>query len=68
MQINLWEMVNRHSYGKGAIMKTNTVKDIKSAECNIEPCECIHCGESSVIFHQYIGDGKCEDCGEWQEE
>lgn len=52
-------------------MKTNnvaTVKDIKKAEFNIEPCRCIHCGKDSVIYHQYIGDGICEECGEWQKE
>ena len=29
-----------------------------------EPCG--HCGESLVIYHQYIGDGRCEGCGEWR--
>lgn len=43
-----------------------TVADIVNAECNLEPCKCIHCDSMAVIFHQYIGDGKCEDCGEWQ--
>lgn len=51
-------------------MKTNiaTVKDIKKAEFNIEPCRCNHCGKNAVIYHQYIGDGNCEECGQWQEE
>jgi len=29
---------------------------------------CVHCEEQTVVYHQYIGDGCCESCGEWQEE
>ena len=28
---------------------------------------CIYCDEYTVIYHQYIEDGCCESCGEWQE-
>lgn len=31
-----------------------------------EPCP--HCGKTLLIYHQYIGDAKCEGCGEWQDE
>lgn len=30
-----------------------------------EPCA--HCGRKTVVYHQYIGDGCCEGCGDWQE-
>jgi len=29
--------------------------------------ECIHCQEKTVVYLQYVGDAKCESCGEWQE-
>tara|TARA_Y100001938_G_scaffold69677_1_gene96627 strand:- start:223 stop:333 length:111 start_codon:yes stop_codon:yes gene_type:complete len=29
--------------------------------------ECVHCGSEWVVYHQYIGDAVCEECGEWQE-
>lgn len=28
-----------------------------------EPCR--HCGALKVIYHQYIGDARCESCGRW---
>ena len=27
---------------------------------------CVYCESSEVTYHQYIGDGYCSDCGEWQ--
>ena len=33
-----------------------------------EEAECVYCDEHAVIRHQYVGDARCESCGEWQEE
>lgn len=48
-------------------MKTYTVKDIKKAECNLEPIKCKYCDSLEVVYLQYMGDGICQSCGEWQE-
>tara|TARA_R100001463_G_scaffold15141_7_gene39627 strand:- start:14681 stop:14866 length:186 start_codon:yes stop_codon:yes gene_type:complete len=45
---------------------TYTIKDVQEAECNLEPLNCLHCDSTEVTYHQYIGDGYCSDCGEWQ--
>lgn len=29
---------------------------------------CKYCDSTEVTYHQYIGDGYCSDCGEWQDE
>ena len=47
-------------------MKTYSVKDVKRAGCNLEPIKCSFCGSLEVVYMQYIGDGHCESCGEWQ--
>ena len=31
-----------------------------------EPC--LFCGAKTVVYHQYIGDGCCESCGQWHED
>ena len=46
--------------------KTYDVQDVINAECNVEPLECRYCGSLEVVYHQYIGDASCEECGEWQ--
>ena len=33
-----------------------------------ENTRCRHCEEQTLIYHQYIGDARCETCGEWQED
>ncbi len=45
-----------------------TVHTVLAAECNLEPIECLHCGddEGNVTFNQFIGDAHCATCGEWQ--
>ena len=32
----------------------------------MEVQRCVYCESSEVTYHQYIGDGYCSDCGEWQ--
>jgi len=27
---------------------------------------CPHCGSHHLIYNQYIGDSRCETCGEWE--
>lgn len=47
--------------------KTYTVQDIIDAEYTLEPLKCVHCGYvGEVTFLQYVGDGQCGICGEWQ--
>lgn len=46
---------------------TYTTEDVKKAGFTLEPLQCVHCGSREVVFNQYIGDGICQDCGEWQE-
>ena len=45
-----------------------TTQDVINAECNLNPIECYYCKSLEVTFHQYIGDGYCAECGEWQNE
>lgn len=47
--------------------KTYIVKQVRQAECNLEPLKCIHCGSLEVTFYQYQNDAHCAQCGEWQE-
>ena len=30
--------------------------------------KCKFCGNTTLVYHYYICDSKCEECGEWQEE
>jgi hypothetical protein len=47
--------------------KFYTVKDVQEAGCTLEPLKCVHCGTLGCVeYNQYIGDGYCEECGEWQ--
>ena len=46
--------------------KKYTVKDIQECGYTLEPLYCIYCGSQEVTYHQYIGDGCCEECGDWQ--
>ena len=47
--------------------QTYTVLDVLRAEYNLEPLRCLKCGMvGEVTFLQYIGDGICGYCGEWQ--
>lgn len=43
-----------------------TVHDVLQAGYNLEPLQCVHCNSLEVEFDQYIGDGYCQDCGQWQ--
>ena len=43
-----------------------TVHDIIKAEYNLWPLVCVFCGSTEVVFSQYVGDAKCQCCGEWQ--
>ena len=29
--------------------------------------KCKFCGNTKLVYHYYICDSKCEECGEWQE-
>ncbi|NQS88499.1 hypothetical protein HQ584_01735 [Patescibacteria group bacterium] len=43
------------------------IQDVINAGYNLTPLKCRHCGHiGEVIFLQYIGDGQCSMCGEWQ--
>ena len=46
--------------------KKYTVKDVLAAGFNLEPLHCLFCGSREVVFHQYISDAYCENCGKWQ--
>ena len=49
------------------IKEIYTVYDILEAEHYLEPLRCIHCGAVGyVVYLQYVEDGQCEWCGEWQ--
>lgn len=57
-------------YGKGneskevTNVKTYTVHDVLKAGYTLQPLRCVHCGKvGEVVFHQYIGDGCCQECG-----
>ena len=41
-------------------------EDVQKCGFNLEPLHCVYCESSEVTYHQYIGDGHCSDCGEWQ--
>jgi hypothetical protein len=47
-------------------MKKYTTEDTIKAEYTLEPLTCVFCGSTEVVFLQYVGDGFCENCGEWQ--
>jgi len=47
-------------------MNKATVHDVIRAECMLEPIQCLHCESLEVVFNQRIGDGHCQECGEWQ--
>ena len=47
-------------------MNEATVHDVIRAECMLEPIQCLHCESLEVVFNQRIGDGHCQECGEWQ--
>ena len=42
------------------------VKDIITAECNLEPIKCAFCGSKEVTYSQTIKDAYCAECGLWQ--
>ena len=44
------------------------VKDVIQKGYNLTPIHCKYCDSTEVTYHQYIGDGYCADCGEWQDE
>jgi len=46
--------------------KIYTVKDVISLGYNLSPIQCKYCKSLEVAFNQHIGDGCCQDCGEWQ--
>lgn len=47
--------------------KCYTVKDVIRAGYTLDPLKCIKCGHvGEVTFLQYVGDGQCGVCGEWQ--
>jgi hypothetical protein len=47
-------------------MNLYTVADVHAARITLEPLICIFCGSQEVTYLQYIGDGQCARCGEWQ--
>ena len=50
-------------------MEEYDVQDVIDAGCTLEPIKCRLCGHvGEVVFNQYIGDGYCQVCGEWQQE
>jgi len=53
---------------KNLTEKKYTIKDVKEAECNLEPLHCVQCDSKEVTYHQYVGDAYCSDCGIWQED
>jgi len=42
------------------------VKDIKIAQCNLEPLVCRFCNSEEVVYMQGVSDGHCQQCGKWQ--
>ena len=48
--------------------KTYTIKQIKQAECNLEPLKCPACGKhENTVYNQYGQFASCMDCGkEWE--
>jgi hypothetical protein len=49
-------------------MRVYTTQDVINSGCNLTPIECYYCKSLEVTFHQYIGDGHCGECGEYQNE
>lgn len=48
-------------------IKTYTVHDVLKAGYTLQPLRCVHCDKiGEVVFHQYMGDGCCQECGQWQ--
>lgn len=48
-------------------VKTYTVHDVLKAGYILQPLRCVHCNKiGKVVFHQYIEDGYCQECGQWQ--
>ena len=52
------------------ILKKNvyTVDDVIKMGFNLTPIQCKYCKSLEVVYNQYIGDGCCQECGEWQTE
>tara|TARA_R110002020_G_scaffold443286_1_gene654521 strand:+ start:136 stop:315 length:180 start_codon:yes stop_codon:yes gene_type:complete len=48
--------------------KIYTVDDVILLGYNLTPIKCKYCESLEVVYNQYIGDGCCQDCGEWQTE
>jgi len=48
--------------------KIYTIKDVATLGYNLTPIKCIYCESLEVVYNQYIGDGCCQNCGEWQSE
>ena len=46
--------------------KKYNVFDVLKVGYTLEPLVCLKCKSEAVIFHQYIGDAYCENCGTWQ--
>ena len=46
--------------------KAYSVEDVQEAGYTLEPIKCKFCGSLEVSYHQYIGDGYCNECGKWQ--
>ena len=44
------------------------IQDVLNAEINLSPLHCKFCDSNEVVYHQYIGDASCQNCGEWQDE
>ena len=47
-------------------MRKYFIKDVIEKGHNLEPLHCKYCDSEWVVFHQYVGDAVCEECGEWQ--
>ena len=58
--------VGRGGGDGGGVMRTYDVQDIIDAEYNLEPLECRYCHSLEVVYHQYIGDAYCQECGRWR--
>ena len=43
-----------------------TVHDVIAVGYTLDPLVCLYCGSHEVVFMQYIGDAKCQECGKWQ--
>ena len=40
----------------------NMIKQLK-----MENEKCKFCNSTELVYHYYLCDSKCQDCGEWQE-